>query len=107
MTKPTYSWDFPRVKKMKTTPEKSDFKRRGSQSLADVGRPGVNLDRTLKTIRERIYKLKKKMALLGRQLRYDDEIRTKVIDEYMEVNNQLKAAKIYEAEFCHTRNEMR
>ena len=65
-----------------------------------------DLDRTLRATREKVSRLKKKLAILARELRYDDEIKAQVIDEYLEVNEQLKAAKIWEAQFCYDRNKL-
>lgn len=61
----------------------------------------------LKSIREKKRRLCKRIALLGRKLRYDDESKEANINEYLEVNDQLKAVRIYEAELCHTVNRLK
>lgn len=61
----------------------------------------------LKSIREKKRRLCKKIAVLGRKLRYDDESKEAYINEYLDVNDQLKAVRIYEAELCHTVNRLK
>lgn len=61
----------------------------------------------LKSIREKKRRLCKRIAVLGRKLRYDEQSKEENITEYLEVNDQLKAVRIYEAELCHTVNRLK
>lgn len=75
-------------------------------NLLDItpGRTKSDLSATINALGMRKVRIQKRMRLLARQLRYSDEIDHKKLDEYQELNADLRTVKIFEAEFCYTKN---
>ena len=65
----------------------------------------MGVDKTLKATKQRIYRMRNRMTVIKRSLRHDG-IKEELISEYLYLNNQLKAAKIIEAEMTYYRNKL-
>ena len=75
-------------------------------NLIDItpGNSKSDLKNTINALGMRKVRIQKKMRLMARQLRYNDEIDMDMVNAYQKLNEDLRAVKIYEAEFCYKKN---
>ena len=90
MTKPTYSWDFPRVKT-------SIIEYSPNQNRAQLAG-------TIQSLTDKRTRINQRMRVLARKMRQDENMSLADLDEYQRLNDQLKGVKIWEAEMTYTRN---
>lgn len=65
----------------------------------------TDLERCINAFGQRKYNIEKKMAVMARQLRYNEVgIDNTLLDEYQKLNEELRKTRIFQAEFIYTRN---
>jgi len=64
------------------------------------------METILKNVREKITRLKLRMRLLRAKMACEDPIDAKMIEQYLELNEQLRGSKIIEAEMTYNRNKL-
>jgi len=64
------------------------------------------METILKNVRDKITRIKFRMRVLRAKMACEDPIDPKMIEQYLELNEQLRGSKIIEAELCYIKNKL-